>query len=73
VLVRNLISILSSHDQEMPVLVDGYEAGFCDLKAANIRVVRFCRDVSKWQNKSHSGPHEEDSRGDEVGVVLGRG
>ena len=70
--VRDLISILSSHNKDMPVLVDGYEAGFCDLKAANIRLIPFRRDVSEWQKVSHSGPHEEDSRG-EMGIVLGRG
>ena len=69
-LVGDLISILSKHDKNMAVLVNGYEYGLCDLEASNIQVVRFGRDVNSYY---YAGPHEEDSRGDETGVVLGRG
>ncbi len=69
-LVGDLISLLSKHDRNMPVLVDGHEYGLCDLETPNIRVVRFGRDI----NTSYfAGPHDDYPEGDEVGIVLGRG
>lgn len=68
--VDDLISILSEYsNRNLTVLVDGYEAGLCDVKRESIRLIRFNRDDNI---SDYLGPHEEDSDGEFKGVVIGR-
>ena len=68
--ITELIAILSRHDGDMTVLVDGYEFGFSDLHEKHIRQMRFFENQN---TESFAGEHEEDAEGDRVGIVLGRG
>ena len=68
--VKELITILSKLDEDMRVLVDGYECGFSDLHEKHIRQMRF---IENHNTASFAGEHEEDDEGDHVGIVLGRG
>jgi len=68
--VKELILILLRHDENMAVLVDGYEYGMCDLEARHIERIRFFRDVN---SSSCAGPHKGAAGGDELGLILGRG
>jgi len=68
--VNEMIAILSKHDGDMTVLVEGYEQGLCDAAAENINQMRYFENRNKeyWE-----GPHEPGAQGDCVGLVIGRG
>lgn len=68
--IAELMRILQQHDRKTMVLVDSYEAGLCDIKVENIRLIRFDRDVI---TSSHSGPHKEHKEGKYTALVFGRG
>jgi hypothetical protein len=70
--VKTLIALLSKHDPEARVLVDGYECGYDDLHAKRIRPVRVVLNVYR---QDYAGPHETlkpGERGGRKAVLLAR-
>jgi len=67
--VARLIGILRRFDPDDLVLVNGYEYGLCEVKRADIRSIRFNKNV---HTRVIAGPHEEDKEGVFFGALIGR-
>ena len=64
-IVKELIAYLAKFDDNLEVLVDGYEGGYSTLLVKNIGVVRFLRN--SYIDLLYMGEHENaDEDGDNV-------
>jgi hypothetical protein len=58
--VRELITILRSHDPDIRVVVDGYESSLNDVTPARVYPLRIVLGVG---DHSYGGDHEPESEG----------
>lgn len=65
--IKELIEKLKEFDQDMPVVVNGYEGGFDNPVISTERIKFFDKKGSEW----YFGQHEENENGIET-VVVGR-
>lgn len=68
--VAELIVMLQGMPQDVTVFVDGYEGGIITPKTP--RLVRAKLADLKYGNGNLFGTHDEDPRGDVVGVLIER-
>lgn len=53
-LVRELVAVLAKLPQDLPILIQGYESGLCDVAMDKIKEVRYHKDGA---GGAYSGPH----------------
>lgn len=68
--VSDLQEILKRHDQDADVFVDGYDDGLIALEPLGVKIVTCFHRPD--EDKSWSGPYQEDPDGDITGIVFRR-
>lgn len=64
--VKELIQVLQNKNQELRIVVDGYEGGYCDISSIDEISLKLNTN-KKW----YYGPHDQDKNG-ETALVIRR-